>query len=66
MKVKGQEMVARVWPILTRAIEEGVAAGWYRAHKHEDKPGEEKIKTDIEEAVMNSMCEYFEMPGEKE
>ena len=30
-------MRPKVYPILVRCVEDGVAYGWNRAHKHEDK-----------------------------
>jgi len=47
------------WTILSRAIEEGVAYGWQRAHKHTETPDPELIKETIEWAVENSISEVF-------
>ena len=47
------------WVILSRAIEEGVAYGWNRAHKHIDDPSPEAIRSEIEQAVENSISEVF-------
>lgn len=43
--------------ILGRAIEEGVALGWNRAHKHAEHPGPEVIREAIEQAVMGAIDE---------
>jgi len=43
-----------------RAIEEGIAYGWNHAHKHTGKPGEEKIREEIENGVTNAISEYFD------
>jgi hypothetical protein len=51
----------KAWPVLERAVEEGVAYGWQRAHKHTDNPGEDLILDDIGQAVMSSICEAFEI-----
>ena len=47
------------WEILSRAVEEGVASGWRRAHKHDDHPGEETISECIRTAVMDSISEVI-------
>jgi len=46
-------------PILRRAVEEGIAYGWRKAHKHTDKPSEDAIREAIEDAVMSEICEVF-------
>lgn len=50
-------MKIRTYEVVSRAIEEGIAYGWMRAHKHTDKPGEETIKAEIENAILNSLSE---------
>ena len=46
--------------MLGRAVEEGFAYGWNRAHKHTDKPNQEVIETEVLRAIMNSICEVFD------
>ncbi len=53
-------MTVRAYPVLCRAVEEGVAYGWRRAHKHTDTPDEETIQDQIITAVLNEVCEWFE------
>lgn len=53
-------MKVNAYAVLCRAVEEGIAIGWMRAHKHTDKPTELEIKDQIEQAVMGAICEYFE------
>jgi hypothetical protein len=55
-------MVVRAYPIMCRCIEEGIAYGWARAHKHTDKPHEQAIKDEIADGVINAICEYFDFP----
>ena len=57
---------ARTYPILARAVEDGIAYGWQRAHKHTDTPDADHVKDQIEQAVMSEICEVFEFdePGE--
>jgi hypothetical protein len=50
----------RSYPVLARAVEEGVAYGWRWAHKHVDSPDEHTIKDQITQAVLNEICEYFD------
>jgi hypothetical protein len=40
-------MKVRTYPVLCRAVEEGVAYGWQRAHKHIDTPDAETIEEQI-------------------
>lgn len=50
-------MKVRAYPVLYRAVEEGVAYGWRRAHKHTDKPDAAAIEEQIVTAVVNEVCE---------
>jgi len=49
-----------VYHVIERAVDEGVCYGYSRAHKHTDAPTEETLKNEIEQAVMNSLCEVLE------
>lgn len=51
-----------VYHVISRAVEEGVKYGWNRAHKHTENPKPEHIQTEIEKAVMNSLCEVIIWP----
>jgi hypothetical protein len=55
------KLKADIYKILSRAVEEGIAYGWNRAHKFTDKPNEETIKDEIEKAVMNEICEVIKL-----
>ena len=50
----------RAYPVLRRAVEEGVAYGWRRAHKHTDTPDPKAIEEQIVDAVLGEICEYFD------
>jgi hypothetical protein len=50
-------MKIRAYPVLCRAIEEGVAYGWRRAHKHIDTPDVGSIEEQIVTAVLNEICQ---------
>jgi hypothetical protein len=56
----------RVYPALCRAVEEGVAYGWRRAHKYVDTPDEETIKERIVTAVLSEISEYFDFNDDAE
>ena len=51
-----------IYKLVSRAVENGVASGWHRAHKHTETPGQEEIKWQIENAVMNELSEVFLWP----
>jgi hypothetical protein len=48
------------YPVLVRAIEEGMAYGWRRAHKYLENPSEEAIKEQLLQGILNEICEYFD------
>lgn len=50
----------RAYPVLCRAIEDGVTYGWRRAHKHIDAPDARTIEEPIVTAVINEICQYFD------
>lgn len=56
----------RAYDVIWRAVEEGVAYGYKRAHKHTDAPGEESIREHIERAVMASLEEVLAFDDEGE
>ena len=47
------------YAVIERAVEEGVSYGYMRAHKHTDTPNPDEIKTEIENAVMNSLSDVL-------
>lgn len=53
-------MRVRAYDVLVRAVAEGVEYGWRRAHKHTDEPGEEAIKDQVIQGVLNEACEWFD------
>ena len=57
-------MKVKMYPLIERIVEEGVDAGWDRAHKHTDTPNEATIKQCIEQYIMNGFDEYFEFADE--
>lgn len=59
MKARPRPVKLKLYPILSRAVDEGIAAGWRRAHKHTDTPGEGTISQEIYNHVMNGLSELF-------
>ena len=53
-------MRVRAYTVLQRAVEEGVAYGWRRAHKHTATPDESAIQDEIVTGILNEVCEYFD------
>ena len=51
------------YAIVSRAVEEGVAYGWNRAHKHTDTPDEQAIHAAITDAVLGTLCEVLLFAG---
>lgn len=52
----------KIYQLLERCVEEGVAYGYMRAHKHCDTPDEVHLKDCINQGVMNEICEWFDFP----
>jgi len=59
------QMRPKTYKVLDMAVEDGVRFGWCRAHKHTDKPSEVDIQNEIQRAVMNSICEWFNIDNEE-
>jgi len=53
-------MKPRWHEIVVRALENGAQSGWYRAHKHDDSPGEETILDEIVRAQLDALDEFIE------
>jgi hypothetical protein len=52
-------MRAKEYNLMVRCIEEGVSYGYARAFKYTDTPDEAAIKTALEDAILNVICENF-------
>lgn len=53
-------MKARTLKLLERCIEDGLASGWMRAHKHSDNPDAEHVQDSQYLAILNEIHEWFE------
>ncbi len=58
-------MKVKMYQLIERIVEEGVDAGWNRAHKHTDTPIENTIKACMEEYIMNGFDETFKFEQEE-
>lgn len=56
------DLLVDTYRMVSRAVEDGVTSGWYRAHKHTDTPVPEAIKCEIENAIMNELSNVFIWP----
>lgn len=54
-------MKPKTYQVLAMAVEEGVAYGVSRAYKHSDNPSHEYMTNCISDAVLNSICEWFDL-----
>jgi hypothetical protein len=57
-------MKPNTYAILSRAVEEGVAYGWNRAHKHTPTPTADEATEAITDAVMLEIAEWFTFDDE--
>lgn len=54
-------MKPKTYQVLTMAVEEGAAYGVMKAFKHSDNPTHEYITNCVADAVINSICEWFDL-----
>lgn len=59
MKIKATVKL-RAYEVISRAVESGVNWGWQHAHKHDDGPSEDTIKSRIVDDVMSELCELID------
>jgi hypothetical protein len=52
----------RTYTIVSKAVEDGVAWGYARAHKHTETPAEESLKAEIVYYTMLSLEEVVHWP----
>jgi len=53
-------MKFKAYNLIERAIDEGINYGYQRAYKHTDNPSETLIKSEIYNAVLNSIDEIVD------
>ena len=49
------------YEIIRDAVDGAVVAGYRRAHKHTEAPGEEAIVDTIRREVMNALCDVIDL-----
>jgi len=52
-------MKIKIYPILSRCIEDGIRVGLERSQKHTDKPDDETIRKEIEDAIWFEIDQCF-------
>jgi hypothetical protein len=57
-------MQVKEYTVLTDCVERGVAFGMARAYKHNDTPSPEYINSQIVDAVLVEISEYFNFDDE--
>jgi hypothetical protein len=58
-------MQVKEYTVLTDCVERGVAFGMARAYKHNDTPSPEYINSQIVDAVLVEISEYFNFKEEQ-
>ena len=53
-------MKVKMYRLIERLVEEGIEAGYTRAHKHTDTPYGDAIKDTIQRYIMQGFDETFE------
>jgi hypothetical protein len=59
-----RRLSVKMYEIVSRAVEEGVALGVNRAHKYTDTPTREGIAEEVERAVMESLSDVIDFRKE--
>jgi hypothetical protein len=54
-------MKIKAYKVLEMCVEEGVAYGYMRAHKHTDNPSDDEVTQAIINAVMGQIWEWFDL-----
>lgn len=59
-----REVRVKAYDLLEKAVEEGLAWGWQRAHKHTDTPTRDHVVENMEREIMNAIHEVFDFGDE--
>ncbi len=57
--MKSNPVRVDIYKVISRAVEEGIAYGYMRSHKHTNTPSEELLKEEIFNGVMNELSDYI-------
>jgi len=58
-------LIPKTYPVLVRAIEEGVRMGYTRAYKHTDSPQQHQVLECIVDSTILSIIEWFDIDDEQ-
>lgn len=61
-----QAIKIKLYDLIERAVQDGIASGWHRAHKHTDNPTEHEIKKQIERGIMGELSDYIDFSPDAE
>ena len=64
MPSRKSSLKPNIYAIVRRAVDEGVAYGLTRAHKHGDRPSREALHEHIGREVINALCEVIDFGDE--
>lgn len=64
--MRRQTVGVNLYAIVARAVEEGVSYGIQRAHKYSAAPDRETIADNVEQAVLNALCEVLDFGSDDE
>jgi len=59
-------MKVKMYQLIERLVEEGIEAGYARAHKHTGYPNGDAVKDTIQRYIMQGFDETFEFNQEEE
>jgi hypothetical protein len=54
----------RAYDVVCQAVDDGVATGWRRAHKHIDEPDDQTILEHVANEVKLHLCEVIDFEDE--
>jgi hypothetical protein len=58
-------MTPKFYKLLDRCLEEAIDYGWRRAHKHDENPDENLIKSEMMHAISIELSEWFDFEEKK-
>ena len=59
-------MKPKEYNVLAMCVENGLMAGWARAHKYNQTPDPQVIRDTIQDAVLGEICEWFDFEETRE
>jgi hypothetical protein len=62
LMAKGITLEPKFMQVLEMCVENGIKLGLARAHKHNENPNVDQIQSEILQAVMSEIYEWFDVP----